>query len=729
MHIPVIFHNLSGYNGHIIMQGIGAMKCEDEIKPILYNMEKYMAFKLGSLRFIDSLQFIKSGFDKLTSNFSAQKCRDRDCTNPKHLWRINAGRCFAHPENFKITRSQTPPEMLEIYLKKGVYPYEYMNSWEKFDKTSLPPKGAFYSKLNNTHISDTEYKYAKSVWEKAGCKTMRDYHDIYLKTDVLLLADIFQNFRQVAIEKYGLDPLWYYSTPGLVWDALFFMTGQRLELITDQNMYMMVKQELRGGISMVSKRYARANNPGMGEGKWIAEELKSFILYLDANNLYGWAMLQYLPTENFCCMKDEEELADLQKKIESNSIPDDASKGYIFKVNLKYPHILHPQHTDYPLASERMHVKKKWLSKRQQEIIVHSGQRYVPTDKLIPNLFDKTEYVIHYRNLQYYVSQGIIIKKIHKAIEFDQAPWMKPYIEFNTTERAKAKNDFEKDFYKLMNNSVFGKTMENLRKRVRVSVVQPQTHLKKYKKLTSDPSFKSHKIFTENLVAIHWRKTEVMLNCPTYVGMYVLDLSKLCMYQFYYDTLKAWYGDKVELCYTDTDFLLVKIQTEDVNADLIDMADQFDFNDYPKDHPVHEALGDKADANMKIPEKFKDECNGTVIAEFIGLHPKMYSILKAGDDTTNPKHGIRKAKGVPTKIVKKEFHHERYNKALFDPKHEDTVTFRAIQSDKHAINVVEMTKVGLSPMDDKKWIASDNITMYAQDPEEYIYNSDPNPKF
>jgi hypothetical protein len=125
MHIPVIFHNLSGYDGHIIMQGIGAMECEDEIESIPYNMEKYMAFKLGSLCFIDSLQFMKSGLDKLASNLSAQKCRDRDCTNPNHLWKIDAGRCFAHPENFKITKSQTPPEMLEIYLKKGVYPYEY----------------------------------------------------------------------------------------------------------------------------------------------------------------------------------------------------------------------------------------------------------------------------------------------------------------------------------------------------------------------------------------------------------------------------------------------------------------------------------------------------------------------------------------------------------------------------------------------------------------------------
>ncbi|GET55718.1 uncharacterized protein LOC110249295 [Rhizophagus irregularis DAOM 181602=DAOM 197198] len=422
MHISVIFHNLSGYDGHIIMQGIGAMECEDDIDPIPYNMEKYMAFKLGSLRFIDSLQFMKSSFDKLASNLGAEKCRAQECSNPQHLWRIDAGRCFAHPKNFKITRSQIPPELLEIYLKKGVYPYEYMDDWKKFEKTSLPPKGAFYSKLNKTHISDKEHEYAQYVWEKAGCKTMQDYHDIYLKTDVLLLADIFQNFREMALKKYGLDPLWYYSTPGFAWDALFLMTGQRLDLITDQDMYMMVEQGLRGGISMVSKRYARANNPGMGEGKWTADKPKSSILYLDANNLYGWAMLQYLPTGNFHWIKEENELSNIQRQIESNEIPDDSSEGYILKVKLEYPQALHSQHTDYPLAPERMKVKKEWLSKKQQEIIARSGQRYTPTDKLIPNLFDKDEYVVHYRNLQYYVSQGLVIKKVYEAIKFEQAP-------------------------------------------------------------------------------------------------------------------------------------------------------------------------------------------------------------------------------------------------------------------------------------------------------------------
>jgi len=437
-------------------------------------------------------------------------------------------------------------------------------------------------------------------------------------------------------------------------------------------------------------------------------------LYLDATNLYGWAMMQYLPTGGFHWIREKNTLKKLQKEIENGTIPDDNAKGYILKVKLSYPEHLHPSHTEYPLAPEKIKCKKEWLSKKQLEMIEQSGQRYTPTEKLIPNLNDKDEYVLHYRNLQYYIQKGMVLEHIYEVIGFDQSPWMKPYIEMNTAFRAKAKNDFEKDFFKLMNNAVFGKTMENLRKRQRVNLVQPNTHPDKYQKLTSDASFKSRRIISENLVAIHRRKTEVKLNRPTYVGMCVLDLSKLCMYQFYYDVIKARYNDKAKLLYTDTDSLIIEIESEDINKDLIDMADYFDFSDYPIDHPVRKALGeDRINKNKKVPGLFKDECNGRIIVEFIGLRPKMYSIIMEGDDRKNPTHGKRTAKGVPSKIVKKEFHHERFNRSLFDLKRNDTVTFRTIRSDTHVISTVKVTKKGLSPMDDKKWIADDGITMYA----------------
>ena len=154
---------------------------------------------------------------------------------------------------------------------------------------------------------------------------------------------------------------------------------------------------------MVSRRHAKANNPGMGEGNWIADKLKTYLLYLDANNLYGWAMMQYLPTGGFRWVRDEYSLNKLKNLVNNGLIKDDADEGYILRVKLRYPENLHTSHTDYPLAVERMKVKKEWLSPKQQELIQRSGQRYVLTEKLIPNLFDKDEYVVHYRNLPRYL--------------------------------------------------------------------------------------------------------------------------------------------------------------------------------------------------------------------------------------------------------------------------------------------------------------------------------------
>ena len=171
MHIPIVFQNLLGYDSHILIQGIGTIECSEDIEPIPYNIKKYMAFKLGNLRFIDSLQFIKDSLEKLVANLGAEPCKQvicKDgskltCNKPGHLWHIDDNRCFAHPENFKITSKHVPPELLEIYLRKGVYPYEWMINFARFNETKLPPKEAFYSKLNNSHITDEEYKYTKGI--------------------------------------------------------------------------------------------------------------------------------------------------------------------------------------------------------------------------------------------------------------------------------------------------------------------------------------------------------------------------------------------------------------------------------------------------------------------------------------------------------------------------------------------------------------------------------------
>ena len=270
--IPVIFHNLRGYDSHFIMQEIGAIvkkhayknnKGEEKqmnINAIPNNMEKYMAFMLGNhLTFIDSFQFMSSSLDKLVSNLPA--------------------------EALKYTSKRFQKEKLNLMTRKGIYPYDCMDSFEKFNKTELPTKEEFYSILNNEHISDEDYCHAKKVWNTFQLQTMGEYHNLYLKSDILLLADVFENFRKTCIQYYKLDPANYFSSPGLSWDAMLKMTNIQLELMTDIDMFQFIEKGMRGGISYIANRYGKANNKYMT--KYDENKPSKYIMYLDANNLYG----------------------------------------------------------------------------------------------------------------------------------------------------------------------------------------------------------------------------------------------------------------------------------------------------------------------------------------------------------------------------------------------------------------------------------------------------------
>ena len=270
--IPVIFHNLRGYDSHFIMQEIGEIvknntytkkngeKCQMNINAIPNNMEKYMAFMLGNhLTFIDSFQFMSSGLEKLVSNL------------PK--------------ETLKYTSQRFKCDKFDLMIRKGVYPYDYMDSFDKFEDTVLPTKDQFYSLLNDEHISDEDYQHAKNVWKMFSMKNMGDYHDLYLQSDILLLADVFENFRKTCLEYYKLDPCHYFTSPALSWDAMLKMTDIKLELMTDIDMFQFIEKGLRGGISYIANRYGKANNKYMKD--YNKNKPSKYIMYLDANNLYG----------------------------------------------------------------------------------------------------------------------------------------------------------------------------------------------------------------------------------------------------------------------------------------------------------------------------------------------------------------------------------------------------------------------------------------------------------
>ena len=650
--IPVVFHNLSGYDSHLFIKNLG--KGEGDINCIPNNEEKYISFtkdvivdsyidKKGKkkdvkhqLRFIDSFKFMASSLDKLTGNL------DKSC--------------------FTNTSKYYNGKQLDLLLRKGVYPYEYMDSLKRLDEPCIPPKEAFYSRLSGEDINDEGYEHAQKVWNEFEMKTLRDYHDLYNQSDVLLLADVFENFRDVCIKNYGLDPAWYYTAPGLAWDAALKITGVKLELLHDPDMLLMVEKGIRGGISMISNRFGKANNKYMGD-KFNKNELSKYITYLDANNLYGWAMSKPLPTHGFKWM-DESELNSWK------------NHSCILEVDMEYSKELHDLHNDYPLAPESIKMNK--------------------VDKLIPNLNDKEKYVIHYENLKLYESLGLKITRIYRGIKFEESAWLKQYIDLNTNLRAKGTNEFEKDFFKLMNNSVFGKTMENIRSRVDIRLVNSEG---KAKKLAAKPNYKHCNIFNENLVAIHMKKTKLVFNKPVYLGMCILDLSKTLMYDFHYNYMKKKYDTKAKLLFTDTDSLAYEVQTDDFYKDISgDVRAKFDTSNFSKDHPS----GIEAGHNKKVVGMFKDEAGGEIIEEFVGLRAKLYSykMLEGKEE--------KKCKGVKKPVVKKSIQFEDYKNCLFTGK-EQLRKMNVIRNRAHEVYTEEMNKVALSANDDKRIILEDGV--------------------
>ena len=662
--LPVIFHNLQGYDAHLFIKQLA--KIDGKLECIPSTEEKYLSFskhiKVGEykhingdiipinfeIRFLDSFKFIQTSLANLVSNLSQD-----DFHNTKHEFKKNTS----------------------LLTRKGVYPYDYVSSLDKLSETCLPPKEEFYSKLNDEDISDEDYQHAIKVWNTFGCKTIKDYHDLYLKSDVLLLADVFENFRKTCLHHYKLDPAHYYTSPGLAWDACLKTTGQKLELIHDYDMLMMIENGIRGGITHISKRYAEANNKYMKNYKY--DKKSSFIQYLDANNLYGWAMSQNLPTHGLKWIKDItiEKVLDILEKA-NNSMTNHGSKGYIFEVDLEYPQHLWDKHNDYPLAPEKLVVDG--------------------VEKLICHFKPRKNYVIQYRALRQCLELGMKITKVHRGISFYQSPWMEPYIRKNTELRMRATNNFEKDFFKLMNNSVFGKTIENIRKRQNIKLIDNR---KKAAKLTNQPNFDRCTIFDKNLIAVHMKNTEVYFNKPIYVGQSILDLSKTLMFDFHYNYIKNKYGKKAKLLFTDTDSLMYHIYTDDFYKDINDdVRDKFDTSDYNTNHPSGILTG----VNKKVIGMFKDEVAGRQITHFIGLKPKLYS-YKVEEQAE-----LKKCKGIKKNIVKKKIDFNDYVKCLFTGE-KQMRSMNIIRSEKHDIYSKEVNKIALSNEDNKRIVLKDGV--------------------
>ena len=412
---PVFFHNFSAYDCHLFVKELNQIN-DGPINIIPLNKELYISLsktiKADSgdnieIRFLDSYRFMSSSLDSLVKNLSKN--------------------------DLKTVKSMYSDEnKFNLLIRKGVFPYNYLNSVEKLKETNLPNIEDFYNKLTDTECSVEDYTHAKNVWRIFDCKTLEDYLMLYLKTDVLLLTDVFENFRLVCKNIYNLDPCHYYTAPGLSWDAMLKITNIKLDLLTDLDMISFIQKGTRGGIVQCSNRHSVANHKYLSD--YNSELPSQYLMYLDANNLYGWAMSEALPEGDFEWVEDIDSFS-------LDSIPHDSNYGYILEVDLIYPKELHETHNNLPFCCEN---KKPPESKES---------------KLIVDLHDKYEYVIHYKNLQQCLKHGLKLKKIHRILKFRQSDWLKKYISLNTLHRTNTKKAFQKAFFKLLNNAVFGKTM------------------------------------------------------------------------------------------------------------------------------------------------------------------------------------------------------------------------------------------------------------------------------
>ena len=487
-----------------------------------------------------------------------------------------------------------------------------------------------------------------------------------MKSDVLLLACVFEKFIKVSFNEFEINPLYFVSLSGYTWQCGLKYTGINLQTLQDKDMILLLENNIRGGISSV-----------MGD-RYIKSDVNKMILYADANNLYGHSMSQPLPFDEI--KFDNVELKDIL------NIPDDSYIGYFIEVDLTYPNNIKEKTKKFPFAPVNKKINPDKFGDYMKEI---RSDTYVQSSKLICDWSDKKNCLVHYRMLKFYVRHGMIVDKIHDIISFKQSSWLEKYINFNTRERNQAVKDFEKDFYKLLNNAFYGKTMENVRNRLKIKFSKKEDYreiIKQQSRLTFNGIHKSY----ENCYSYTVRQNEVLMDKPIYLGFTVLELSKLLMYETYYDKLEPYLRqENIQLHYMDTDSFVLSVDTKDIIKDIKNLEDIFGFSNLDKNHELFSHKNKKVIGILKIETPIN-----IWIDEFVCLRSKMYA-FKCGDDSKNKFKGISKSQSKNIKF-------EEYKKCLDGVEYQRECNNYIIKSINHEMVLQEVIKSTLSIFDDKR---------------------------
>ena len=512
--IPIYAHNAMNYDSNLIIKKLSAQQNKYiKLDLLPTTTQKYISFTLRNISskikfiFLDSNKFFVSSLDNVAKSMN--------------------------DEDFKITRNIFKDEdKFQLVRKKGIYPYCYIDNINRLNESRLPPKEKFYSDLTMEEISEKDYEHAKIVWDTFKCKNLKEYHMLYLKIDVLLLTDCFLNFRKMIYDNFEIEIGYSHTLPGCAWRSMLKKTNIEIETLQDPDMILLFENLKKGGISLIlGDRHCLANNKYI-EG--FDKNLPSnFIFYIDQNNLYGNAMSENLPLNNLKWENEDYYYTGKPCFVECDLIYTNEAKMKTWK---------------YPLMPEKVSIKEEDLSPYQIDLLKKKNLKNSKHEKLILNLNDKEKYVVYYKNLQFYESMGVKIKKIHRTISFHEEPWMKNYIEQNTKNRMKSNSDFEKNNFKLLNNAPYGKTFENIRDRIKIKFPETAKSCKYY---ANQINFEGANIIDNEMIIFKMKEKEIYFDKPIHVGAIILEISKLIMHKSYYGLINNLFPINFPL-YTDS---------------------------------------------------------------------------------------------------------------------------------------------------------------------------------
>ena len=679
--LTVYVHNLAGYDSHFILHNFDKKSGMQggPIRAIPINSQKFRTLEFSQFLFLDSLALLDAPLDKLVEN-------------------------LLHGNNYdlKVLKSSLiyeTEEQKQLLLRKGVFPYEWCDSYDKLvTTTEFPPHNCFYSNLKEDNISLEDYNHGKRTFQEFGCKNMLEYMSLYCMLDTVLLAECVMRFRYDIQNEFDLSCENYVSLPQLAFDCMLRSTGAKIEQMSDKDMIYMIENGIRGGVSYINTRHVNVENT------------YNSLTYIDMTNLYGFAQKLKMPISHYRWLSETE-----ISQVDFMNIDTEGEYGMIIECDLEYPEDLHLKHESLPLCPESLDIFYPDLSTYSQDCLIKinglkKAQKYHST-KLCGTFKKKIKYVTHFGNLKFYLEQGMTLTKIHRVLHFRQEAFIEPFITHISTRRALAKTEFEKTINKLIVNATFGKWLQDVRKHIVVKLVNS---LAKAQKWIGSPHFISYRIISESLIAVFLRKKEITLDRNYLVGFTILELSKRALFKTFYEDIQPKFDEnQISVVMSDTDSLILHCNNHSTMEVMRKLAPIMDFSNLPKDHPLY------SEVRKQVPGFMKNETPTDEILEIVAPKSKCY-FLKLRNTSTKKFSEIQKCKGV-TKAKTRKLVIEQYKKCIYSKTTiRDMVHNISVRNNQ--IRTTMLNKICMSSFDDKRHLLNCGVhsvpygSIYCDDP-------------